>query len=51
MVSHDGGTPGFSAFYGRLPAEETAVVLLSNRADLNCTRLAHQILDEVGAAG
>ncbi|HEY7356681.1 MAG TPA: serine hydrolase domain-containing protein, partial [Ktedonobacterales bacterium] len=41
---HAGGVPpGFSSFFGRFPADDVAIIILSNRAGFDAARLAGKI--------
>jgi CubicO group peptidase (beta-lactamase class C family) len=42
-ICHAGGIPGFSVFFGRFPAEDVTIILLSNRGGYDCARLASKI--------
>jgi hypothetical protein len=42
-ISHAGGLPGFSTFFGRFPVDGITIILLSNRDGFDTYRLARKI--------
>lgn len=45
VISHAGGIPGFSSFYGRIPQIDLGIVILSNRLGMDCHTLARSLVD------
>lgn len=43
VISHAGGVPGYSSFYGRFPDDDLSIIVLSNRALFNAAGLAEPI--------
>lgn len=46
-MHHAGGINGFSTFYGVLPEDDLAVVVLSNLGTFRCTALARRLIDAI----
>lgn len=47
VVHHAGGVPGYSSFIGRFIDDSTTIILLSNLAGFDCSRLAGKIANDV----
>lgn len=45
LLSHSGGTNGYSCEFARVPSDGICIVILSNHGFANCTGLRDQILD------
>lgn len=47
MISHSGGTNGFTCEYARIPADDLCIIILSNRGSMNPEALRDKFLDEI----
>ena len=44
-ISHGGADAGYRSYLGRFPDQQFSVVVFSNSAEFNASRMAHQIVD------